>query len=105
MMNEIPYMILSFIGGMLLGIIFFGGLWFTVNKIVASKIPALWIFVSFTFRVSIVLIGFYFIGSGNWQRLIACMLGFIIARFVVLHYTKTIDENKLQIKREADREA
>ena len=105
MMNEISTMILSFTGGILLGIIFFGGLWFTVKKIVAAKTPAVLVFISFIIRVAITVIGFYFIGSGNWQKLIACMLGFIIARFIVIHYTKAIDERKLQLKKEDSHEA
>ena len=93
-MNEILYMILAFIAGMALGMFFFGGLWFTVKKAVTAKIPAIWFFVSFFLRVSIVLIGFYYISSGSWQRLIVCVLGFIIARFVVTHLTKSIEKKQ-----------
>ncbi len=104
-MSEISNMILSFIGGMLLGILFFVGLWFTVKKITSSKMPALLVLSSFSFRISIVLLGFYFIGMGDLKKLIACMIGFIIARFVVIHYTKSIDEKTLQLKKEAGYEA
>ncbi len=93
-LGEILYMVLAFIGGMLLGVLFFGGLWFTLKKMILSKNPALWLLSSFFFRVSITLIGFYFIGLGNWKNLILCMLGFIIARFFVIRYTKLIDEKK-----------
>ncbi|MEO9146201.1 MAG: ATP synthase subunit I [Ginsengibacter sp.] len=104
-MTEISYMILVFIVGMLLGTLFFGGLWFTVKKTVVSKTPALWVFGSFLFRVSITLLGFYFIGLGDWEKLIICLIGFIIARFLVIHYTKSIDEKELQLKKEMDHEA
>ena len=104
-MIETSYMILAFIGGMLLGTLFFGGLWFTVKKAVASKIPALWVLSSFLFRVSITLVGFYFIGLGDWKKLVVCLVGFIVARFVVIHYTKSIDEKELQLKKEAAHEA
>jgi F1F0 ATPase subunit 2 len=105
MMTEISNMILSFIVGMLLGTFFFGGLWFTVKKTVTSKIPALWVLSSFLFRVSITLAGFYFISLGDWKKLITCLVGFIIARFVVIHFTKPIDEKELQLKKEASHEA
>ncbi len=104
-MNEITYLTLAFTGGIILGTIFFWGLWFTVKKVITAKVPALWVFGSFLFRVGITLTGFYFIGAGNWQRLIACMLGFMIARFIVVNYTKSIDENKLQLKKEVGNEA
>ncbi|MEO5593948.1 MAG: ATP synthase subunit I [Chitinophagaceae bacterium] len=104
-MNEILLMVLAFTGGMLLGTLFFGGLWFTVKKAVFSKMPALWISGSFIFRVGIALAGFYFIASGNWQRLVTCLLGFIVARFLVIYMTKTMDQKKAHVRKEVDHEA
>ena len=100
-MNETILMILAFAAGIILGIIFFGVLWFTVKKSMTSKIPALWVLGSFFFRVAIVLAGFYFVSSGNWQRLVICLLGFIIARFLVIHFTKSIDKKQMHVKKEA----
>ena len=93
-MNENLYMILVFAVGMSLGMFFFGGLWFTVKKAVTAKIPAIWFFVSFFLRVSIILIGFYYISSGSWQRLIVCILGFIVARFAVTNLTKSFEKKQ-----------
>ena len=103
-MNEIVYMILAFIVGLLLGTIFFGGLWLTVRKLVISKIPALWVLGSFILRVSITLIGFYYISSGSWQRLLICVAGFIIARFAVIHFTKLSEEKQVLLKKEISHE-
>ncbi|MEO7313294.1 MAG: ATP synthase subunit I [Chitinophagaceae bacterium] len=100
-MSEIPYLILASLAGILLGIIFFGGLWLTVRKTVSTQNPALWIFGSFVLRIAITLAGFYFIGSGNWKKLLACLVGFIVARFIVIHVTKSIDE-KRQLKKETN---
>ncbi len=93
-MNENLYMILVFAAGMSLGMFFFGGLWFTVKKAVTAKIPAIWFFASFFLRVSIILIGFYYISSGSWQRLIVCILGFIVARFAVTNLTKSLEKKQ-----------
>ncbi|MEP6751011.1 MAG: ATP synthase subunit I [Bacteroidota bacterium] len=98
-------MILAFVAGIALGIIFFGGLWFTVKKIVTAKIPALWMLGSFIFRVGIVLSGFYFISSGSWQRLVISLIGFTAARFFVIHFTRTIDAKQLLLKKEVMHEA
>ena len=103
-MNDIVYMILAFIEGLLLGTIFFGGLWFTVRKLVTSKIPALWFLGSFILRISITLIGFYYISSGSWQRLLICVAGFIIARFAVIHFTKLSEEKQVLLKKEISHE-
>ena len=97
-MTDILKMILVFIAGMLLGTLFFGGLWLTVKKAVTSKKPALIILGSFVFRIGITLAGFYFIGVGSLQRLLLLLVGFITARFVVIYFTKSIDAKQAIIK-------
>ena len=104
-MNETLIMIAALVAGMALGTLFFGGLWLTVKKAVTAKVPALWVLGSFIFRVGIVLLGFYFIGAGNWQRLVSCLIGFIIARFIVIYFTKSRDEKHMQLGKEAAHEA
>ena len=82
-MNETLTLTLSLAVGLLLGAIFFGGLLWTVRKGVLSKQPALWFFGSLVVRMSIVLTGFFFVGRGHWERLLVCLLGFIVARLIV----------------------
>lgn len=96
--SDILYMVLAIIAGIALGMIFFGGLWFTVKKAVTAKIPALWFFTSFFLRISVVMLGFYFISPGGWQPLIVSVLGFILARFVVTHLTKSINKKKAKVE-------
>ena len=105
MINEISNLVLPFILGLLLGVLFFGGLWFTVKKLNSSEMPALLVLSSFIFRISIVLTGFYFIGLSDWKKVIVCLIGFIVARFGIIHYTKSIDEKTLEIKKEVSNEA
>jgi len=97
-MNEVVVMVLAFITGMALGALFFGGLWLTVKKLFTSKIPALLFLGSFIFRTGITLVGFYYIVQGNWQRLIICLIGFVIARYIVMRFTKTIEKKELLVK-------
>ncbi|MEO7765843.1 MAG: ATP synthase subunit I [Ferruginibacter sp.] len=104
-MNEILNIVMPFIVGLLLGVLFFGGLWFTVKKLAASKTPALLVMGSFVFRISIVMAGFYFIGLGDWKKLVACLIGFVVARTAVIHYTKSVDKKIAPIKKEAGNEA
>ena len=86
-MNEVLTLALAWAAGVLLGAIFFGGLWWTVRKGVSSKQPALWFFGSLLLRTSIALVGFYLISGRHWERMLACLLGFVIARFVVTRLT------------------
>ena len=100
-MNEFLILAEALAAGLLLGAFFFGGLWWTVRKGVSSKHPALWFPGSLLLRMSLVLVGFYFAGRGNWQRLVACLLGFIIARFCVMRLTRTPVEHPCLTVREA----
>jgi F1F0 ATPase subunit 2 len=76
-------LLLALVAGCLLGAIFFGGLWWTIQKGAASQQPAVWFFASFLLRTAIVLTGFYFVLAGDRRRLAVCLLGFLIARVVV----------------------
>ena len=82
-MNEGLMLALVLLAGLLLGAIFFGGLWWTVRKGVTSKRPALLFLGSMLLRTGVVIAGFYVVSDGHWQRLLACLLGFAIARFIV----------------------
>jgi len=54
-MNEVLLLALALSMGVLLGAIFFGGLWWTVRKGVSSEQPAFWFFGSLLLRMSIAL--------------------------------------------------
>jgi F1F0 ATPase subunit 2 len=83
-MSNVPAFALSLLAGAVLGAVFFGGLWWTVHKAVASERPALWFLGSLLLRAGVILAGFYFVSQGLWSRLVACLLGFLIARLVVM---------------------
>jgi F1F0 ATPase subunit 2 len=85
-MSDIPILALALVAGALLGALFFGGLWWTVQKGVTSERPALWFFGSMLLRTGIILAGFYFVSQGDWTRLAACVLGFLIARIIVVKW-------------------
>ena len=86
-MNETLTLALALVAGVLLGAIFFGGLWWTVRKGSVCQRPALLFLSSFLLRTSIALAGLYFVAGGHWARLLACLFGFIIARLIVTKLT------------------
>jgi len=91
-MNEVVSLIVAPAAGLFLGGAFFGGLWWTVRKSVSSGQPALWFFGSLMLRMSITLVGFYFVGQENWERWLLCLLGFVIARLLVTWLTRSLGE-------------
>lgn len=88
-MNDNLMLALAFGVGALLGGFFFGGLWWTVQKGIKSRRPALWFFSSMLLRTGITVAGFYALAADQWQRLAACLLGFIAVRFVIVRLTRS----------------
>ena len=95
-MNEVGTVILILIAGFLLGIFFFGGLWWTTKKGILSKSPALWFLTSLFVRLGITMTGFYFISRDHWERVLICLAGFIVARGIILRFTKVPEINEKQ---------
>jgi F1F0 ATPase subunit 2 len=87
MMNEKLSLLWALPAGALLALMFFGGLWWTVRKTLSSKHPASWVFASLLVRMTIALAGFYYVSDGHWERLLVCLLGFIIVRIIVTRLT------------------
>jgi len=87
-MNEALSDVIGMVAGMVLGAIFFGGLWLTVRRGLSSQRSALWFFSSLLTRTFIALAGFLVVSAGEWKRLISCLLGFVVARIVVTQATR-----------------
>jgi F1F0 ATPase subunit 2 len=86
-MNENQHVLTAIIAGVLIGTVFFGGLWWTVRKGLESRYAALWFTGGLLVRMSVTVTGFYFIGRDHWPRLLACLFGFVVARVVVMRLT------------------
>lgn len=100
-MNETLILLLALVAGWGLGAIFFGGLWWTVSRGVSSPYPARWFLGSLLLRMSIVLTGFYFVAGAQWQRLLLCLLGFLMARLVVTWLVRPTTSNSTPLPPEA----
>jgi F1F0 ATPase subunit 2 len=87
-MNEMPTLIFALLAGALLGAVFFGGLWWTIRRALASARPAAWFLCSLLLRTGVALSGFYFVSGGDWRRLAACLLGFLLARMAMMRLAR-----------------
>jgi F1F0 ATPase subunit 2 len=79
-MISVPYLLVAFFVGMGAGLLYFGGLWWTVRRLPTARQPALLTLGSFFVRTGLSLAAFYFASGGQWQRILASLLGFIIVR-------------------------
>lgn len=87
--SDILTLFLAASAGLMLGGLFFGGLWWTVRNGITSKQPGLWFLGSMIVRMTIVMAGFYFVGGGQWERLLSCLIGFIAARSIAVRCTRS----------------
>ena len=73
----------ALVAGAALGAIYFGGLWWTVRRAGSFRRPAFSMLASVLVRMSVALGGFYLVARDSWQRLLLCLLGFVVARAAV----------------------
>ncbi len=93
-MTDTATLAMAGLAGAVLGVLFFGGLWWTVGRAITSTQPFLWFSGSLVLRTSVALGGLYLVGGGRWERLLMCLLGFVAARVLVTRLTRRIDANR-----------
>ncbi|MBM9518962.1 ATP synthase subunit I [Desulforhopalus vacuolatus] len=101
-MNEVLTLFLVTLAGFVLGILFFGGLWWTVQKVLSSNRPTLWLLGSLVLRTTVVLAGLYIIARDDLKKLLFCLTGFIIARIIITRYTGLQKKQHILPARETD---
>jgi F1F0 ATPase subunit 2 len=84
-MNE-PFFLFAaaFTGGAILGLFFFWGLQWTLQRYLTSPYAGILFAVSMLLRIGLTVAGFYLIGQGDWQRFLFCLIGFVFARTAIL---------------------
>jgi F1F0 ATPase subunit 2 len=79
--------VLAFGGGVGLSVLYFGGLWLTVRRVVEGEWPRMLLLGSFVGRAGVVLLGFYLVilwMGERWELLAICLVGFIVGRTMLV---------------------
>ena len=71
-----------------LGVVYFAVLLKTMNSFMTWKHWKLLMVASFAVRASLLLACFILLSNWDWRRLLALVLGFMIARFIMVHRVK-----------------
>ena len=85
-MTALAGMAVAALVGIAVGLVFFTGLSVTVSLGLKSKLPFLWFPLSFLVRAGIALGGFYWVGAGRLDRLLACLAGFVAVRMAMSRF-------------------
>jgi len=72
----------------MIGALFFLGLWWTIQKSVSEKRPAIFFMCSLLARMSFALCGIYLLSKGDLKRLVLCTAGFFIGRRIATQFTR-----------------
>ena len=80
--------LISLAAGMLLGAVYFGGLWWTVARLPRARHPWLLVPLSAMLRTAIVMAGMWLVGiqlaeTGQLMRIAVCLAGFLISRYLI----------------------
>ena len=67
--------------GVVLGSLFFGGLWLTIRLTPRWRHPGLGMLASLFLRLALVGIGLYLLADGHWQRYAAALPGLLLSRW------------------------
>lgn len=86
----IASVVLSFAAGMLVGGLYFAGLWVTVSRLPDARRPMLLLAGSTVVRLALLLGAIYLIMDGRWERLVACVLGILVARTAILVWRRRL---------------
>lgn len=99
-MTDLLAITLPFLTGSTVGWLFYGGLWLTVCKVVTTKRHPLWLPASLLARTIITLVVFFLIFAANSKNFAYCIVGFILARLLVLQLVFAWKQNDNYVDRE-----
>lgn len=86
--------IVAFFCGLALGAGNLGVLWLVLRRLPALPCPTFWLMTSAALRMTLVLLGFYWIMDGHWPLLLASLFGFIVIRVVTTSWLRTIGTHR-----------
>jgi len=88
-MDDPAKLVAACAAGLVLGGLFYAGLWWTVRRGVAGPRPGLLFLGSLLLRLAVVLAGFHYVSDQRWERLLACLLGLVLARAAITWFIAT----------------
>jgi len=78
----------ALLAGIVVGLFYFGVMWVTINSLQTARSPGVLLFVSYAGRLVVAVGAFYRIAAGQGPRLVAALIGFVLARFVLIAYIR-----------------
>jgi F1F0 ATPase subunit 2 len=80
----LPGLLASLLGGGLIGLVYFGGLWLTIRYVTEKQGPNWLLLASFVGRAVIAVAAFVWLVNGRLPDLIAALIGFFLMRTILI---------------------
>jgi F1F0 ATPase subunit 2 len=84
MKHDVVLLPIAFLAGTAIGLYYFGLLWWTIRRIPRARHPAALVTGSFVVRIGVALAAFAFVMNGRWERMAACLAGFLLVRQLMI---------------------
>jgi F1F0 ATPase subunit 2 len=78
----------ALVGGALIGLAYFGGLWATVRRLPTAGRPGLLALGSFVARIGLAVAGFAVLLAGDPRRAAVTLVGFLAVRALAVRYAR-----------------
>jgi F1F0 ATPase subunit 2 len=95
-MSDLTTVFISVFLGTGLGLLFFGGLYWTVQRGIKARRGPLFFFSSFLIRIFFAALGFYVIGREAWLSILAALFGFMLVKAGFLYLQRREREYESQ---------
>lgn len=92
-------MFVSFLFGILIGIVYFGGLYYSTQKFKDVKSPSLFMILSFIIRMAILIAGFYYLSKTGYKNVLIALIGVILVRFIMIFKIKNYSSKSIPRER------
>lgn len=79
----------AFMSGLVVGAVYCTMLWFSVRRMYSARNPMLWLAATAVPRIAVPLASFYWVMDSRWERLLACLAGFVVARIAIQYWVKS----------------
>lgn len=86
---------INFFIGVILGIVFFGGLYWTIHKLTEVKQPGFLMIGSLIFRMALLLSVLYYVSRSGYKGILYALFGMLLVRIIMIFkIEKTIEKRK-----------
>lgn len=83
MNSEIGSLILRIPAGILIGVMFYGGLWLTVSRLTRTSSPVLLSVTSLFLRMGLLLVSIWYLSGGRASGILGCTIGLMASRILL----------------------